>query len=100
VIIVGRGVATRVSMSLSDYAGVEQTFSFPSTATLGARLIQDVEKGLEAGVCVAAVDPGGTADKVGVIVGMVIFGVHGDPVQGKSFNGARACHRIPRAWSC
>jgi C-terminal processing protease CtpA/Prc len=73
-------------MPLSDYAQVQKTYVFSSSETLGARFVQDAEKGISAGVCVADVEQGGAADRVGVTAGMVIFGVHGQPAEGKTFN--------------
>lgn len=85
-------------MPLSDYVDVHRTYEFSSSKTLGASFIQDIEQGPAAGVCVADVTPGGMADQVGVVAGMMVFGVHGKPTEGKSFHGAlvHTAHRRDR----
>jgi C-terminal processing protease CtpA/Prc len=81
-------------MASSEYAAEAKSFRLPSNTTLGARFIQDSEQGVDAGVCVAAVTPGGAADKCGISVGMLMYGVMGKPVASMPFNGAPPIARL------
>ena len=63
-----------------------QSYSISSKDTLGCRFLQDEEKGVGAGICTAAVEPGGAADRQGIVVGMLVHGIHGVPVKGMSFD--------------
>ena len=74
-----------------------QSYSIPSSATLGCRFLQDEEKGKDAGICTAAVEPGGSADRAGIVVGMLVYGIHGDPVAGMEFNDVMQLVRKARS---
>ena len=74
-----------------------QSYSIPSSATLGCRFMQDEEKGKDAGICTAAVEPGGSADRAGIVVGMLVYGIHGDPVAGMEFNDVMQLVRKARS---
>ena len=67
-----------------------QTFRLPSNTTLGAKFLQDAEKGVSAGVCVAHVDKEGAAARAGIVVGMLVWGIGGQPVKDMPFNGEPA----------
>ena len=74
-----------------------QSYSISSKDTLGCRFLQDEERGEGAGICTAAVEPGGTADRQGIVVGMLIHGIHGIPVKGMKFDEVMQLVRKARA---
>ena len=71
-----------------------QTFRLPSNTTLGAKFLQDAEKGVSAGVCVAHVEKEGAAARAGIVVGMLVWGIGGQPVKDMPFNGEPASARL------
>lgn len=80
-----------------------QSYSIDSKATLGCRFIQDEERGKDAGICTAALIPGGTAARLGIVVGMVIHSIHGTSVKGTEFNEVmqlvRSARSNNRSWT-
>ena len=63
-----------------------KSFRISSSFTLGCRFLQDEEKGDEAGIVVAAVEKDGAAERAGIVVGMLIDGIHGERVPGMPFD--------------
>eukprot|EP01043_Picozoa_sp_COSAG02_P022485 COSAG02_NODE_1170_length_14123_cov_9.614946_10_plen_761_part_00 len=86
--------ATNTS-SISEMA--YQSYSISAKETLGCRFLQDDEKGPDAGICTAAIEKGGTADRQGIVVGMVIYSIHGTPVKGMAFNDVMQLVRSARS---
>ena len=55
-----------------DAVSVVQSYWVPSSGALGARFIQDPEKGEDGELCIGAVDAEGAAASAGIVQGMVV----------------------------
>jgi hypothetical protein len=63
-----------------------RSYFVAARGALGARFVQDPAEGSTGTICIGAVDPDGGAASRGIVAGMILRGVAGDDMAGKSFN--------------